>query len=123
MNYLKHLQDIFGNQMTITEELNYKYNGNGALCIIKYLQGSNYRESIIQPVQLSVFTNDLPSTKAILDSFTKAYTNVPYTDGLDYINQIYSTPMVLSNFNQVGTNYVSQFIVSPRLLYQAMCGN
>lgn len=116
MNYLKHLQDIFGNQMKITEELNYKYNGVGTLCIIKYLQGSNYRESIIQPIQLAIYTDDVPSTKAILDTFTKTYTNTPYTDGLEYINQIYSTPMVLSNFNQVGTNYISQFIVSVTLI-------
>lgn len=116
MNYLKHLQDIFGNQIEVTEEANYKYNGNGTVCIIKYLQGSNYRDSIIQPIQLVFYTDNISQTKAILDTFTKTYTNAPYTDGLDYINQIYSTPMVLSNFNTVGTNYITQFMVSATLV-------
>ena len=116
MNYLKHLQDIFGNQVYVTEEANYRYNGEGIVCIVKYMQGSNYRDSTIQPVQLQFFTVDIPGTKSIIDTFTKTYSNAPYTDGLDYINQIYSTPMVLSNFNQIGTNYVTQFLVSATLI-------
>ncbi len=116
MNYLKHLQDIFGDSIKVTEELDYNYKGDGAVCIIKYLQGTNYRDSTIQPIQLSVYTDDLAETKSVLDSFTKTFSNLPYLDGLFYINQIYSTPMVLSNFNQIGATYISQFIISVTLI-------
>jgi hypothetical protein len=116
MSYLSHLQSIFGNQATITEELSYEYSGEGILIIIKYLTGSNYRESTVQPIQLAVYTDDVPTTRTLLDTFAKTYNNTPYNDGLDYIQQIYSTPLVLSTFQPTGINYTSQIIVSGTLI-------
>lgn len=116
MSYLSHLQSIFGNQATITEELSYQYDGEGILIIIKYLSGNNYRESTVQPIQLAVYTNDVPTTRTLLDTFAKTYNNTPYTDGLDYIQQIYSTPLVLTTFQPTGVNYTSQLIVSGTLI-------
>lgn len=116
MSYLSHLQSIFGNQATITEELSYQYDGEGILIIIKYLSGSNYLESTVQPIQLGVYTNDVPATRTLLETFAKTYNNTSYTDGLDYIRQIYSTPLVLSTFQPTGVNYTSQIIVSGTLI-------
>lgn len=116
MSYLSHLQSIFGNQATITEELSYQYDGESILIIIKYLAGSNYLESTVQPIQLGVYTNDVPATRTLLETFAKTYNNTSYTDGLDYIRQIYSTPLVLSTFQPTGVNYTSQIIVSGTLI-------
>ena len=81
MNYLNHLQSILGNQATVTEELSYQYDGDGILVIIKYLSGNNYRESTVQPIQLSIYTTDVPTARTLFESFTKTYNNTAYTDG------------------------------------------
>ncbi|NCD15074.1 MAG: hypothetical protein EOL92_07565 [Bacteroidia bacterium] len=116
MSYLSHLQSILGNQATVTEELAYQYSGEGILVIVKYLSGTNYRDSVVQPIQLAIYTDDVPTTRTLFESFAKTYNNTPYTDGLDYIQQIYSTPMVLSTFQPTGTNFTSQLIVSGTLI-------
>lgn len=116
MSYLNHLQSILGNQATVTEELSYQYDGDGILVIIKYLSGNNYRESTVQPIQLSIYTTDVPAARTLFESFTKTYNNTAYTDGLDYIHQIYSTPLVLTTFQPTGLNYTSQLLVSGTLI-------
>lgn len=116
MSYLNYLQSIFGTDATITEELSYQYDGEGVLIIIKYLSGTNYRDSVLQPIQLAIYTNDVPTTRTMMESFAKTYNNTPYTDGLDYIQQLYSTPLVLSTFQATGVNYTSQLIVSGTLI-------
>ncbi len=49
MSYLSYLQGIFGSSITVTNELNNNYNGDGTVVVIKYLQGSIYQDSTIQP--------------------------------------------------------------------------
>jgi len=114
MNYRNYLQNALGNSVVVTDEIN--YNGDENAVIVKYLQGSNYKESTIQPIQLSVYTNDLPAIKTLLDAFTKTYSNVPFAEDLEYIQQIYSTPMVLNTFQQMGKNYSHMIIVSGTLI-------
>lgn len=116
MNYLDYLK-LKLPSATITEEVNYVYEGSGLAIQIKYLIGQNYKESIWQPIQLSVYTDDLPTTKALLETFTKAYNNtVMDDDSLDYIMQFYTTPMLLQAMNPMNNNFISQYIVSGTLL-------
>ena len=116
MNYLSYLQEKLPSA-TITEEVNYAYEGTGLTIQIKYLIGQNYKESIWQPIQLTVYTDDLPTTKALLDSFTKVYNNtVMDDDSLDYVMQFYTTPMLLQAMNPMGNNFTSQYIISGTLI-------
>lgn len=117
MNYLNYLKsiDTFANY-TVTDEVNYQYNGEGNLLVIKYLAGANYKDSRVQPVQLSIYTNDLQATKTALETFASTYNNSPFYDVTDYIQQIYSTPFLLSSFEQVGNNFSHQFIITATLL-------
>lgn len=112
MSFLNHLQTLLGEDVIVTEELNFNYSGSGVMVVIKYLSGSNFRQSIIQPIQLVVYTDDVPAAKTLFDNFTKTYNNVSYIDGLDYIQQIYSTPSVMSNFQPVGINFTQQLVVN-----------
>jgi hypothetical protein len=115
IDYLKSL-DIF-NGIEITEELNYQYNGASTLIVIKLLSGTNFQNSKVQPIQLFVFTNDVVDTKSLLDIFTASYNNAPFTtDENEYIQQIYSTPMLVTAFDTTGNNYTHQFLVSGSLL-------
>jgi hypothetical protein len=117
MNYLNYLKNIntFSNYV-VTDEINYQYNGDGNALIIKYLAGVNFKDSIVQPVQLIIYTDDLPSTKTELELFASTYNNNPFYDGTDYIQQIYSTPFVLSSFESLGRNFSHQMVITGNLL-------
>lgn len=117
MNYKDYLQGLsYFDGYVITDEINYQYNGEGNAVIIKYLSGTNYRDSKIQPIQLAIYTSDIVATKQTLDTFTNQLNNSPFYDNTDYIQQIYTTPMLLTPFDPAGTNYIHQFIISATLL-------
>lgn len=117
MNYKTYLEGLsYFSGYTITDELNYQYNGSGNALIIKYLNGTNYKDSKVQPIQLAVYTNDLVATKATLDTFTSEKNNAPFYDNTDYVQQIYSTPLLLTPFDPTGNNYTHQFIINATLL-------
>ena len=122
MNYLSYVKSIFNNYTNtyiITEEINYQYNGDGNAVIIKYLSGTNYKDSVIQPIQLSVYTNNPNSIRADLDNFANALNNAPFFDPSSpttYVQQLYSTPILMTPFDPAGNNYIHQFIISGTLL-------
>ena len=113
-SYLEGLSYFSG--YTVTDELNYQYNGSGNALIIKYLNGTNYKDSKVQPIQLAIYTSDLVATKATLDTFTSEKNNAPFYDNTDYVQQIYSTPLLLTPFDPTGNNYTHQFIINATLL-------
>jgi hypothetical protein len=117
MNYLNYLKDISTfSSYIVTDEINYQYNGEGNLLIIKYLAGVNFKDSKVQPVQLIIYTDDLPTTKTELELFASTYNNSPFYDGTDYIQQIYSTPFLLSSFEALGRNFSHQMVITGNLL-------
>lgn len=117
MNYKAYIEGLsYFNGYTITDEINYQYNGSGNALIIKYLNGTNYQDSKVQPIQIAVYTDDLVATKATLDTFTNEKNNSPFYDNTDYVQQIYTTPMLLTPFDPTGNNYTHQFIINATLL-------
>ena len=57
-----------------------KHNHTG-ICISckgSNIRDSNYRDSTIVPIQLDIYTNDVPLAKSIFDTFTKSHTNIPF---------------------------------------------
>lgn len=116
MNYKDYLKDVFGPDVVITDELNFDYNGEGLAIVIKYLSGNHFQDSTIIPIQLAVYTDDVASTKILLDSFTKSNNDTSFMQGFVYVRQFYSTPIVLGSFEDVGINYMTQFIVSGTLV-------
>lgn len=117
MNYLNYIKNQSPFQdFVVTDEINYQYNGESDLLIIKYLAGVNFKDSKVQPIQLVVYTNNLPATKTALESFAHTYNNSPFYDVTDYIQQIYSTPFLLSNFETFGSNFSHQFVITGTLL-------
>lgn len=113
MTYLEYLESVLS--LDITEEINFNYTG-GTVCVLKYLTGTNYRESTVQNIQLAVYTDDLPTAKTLMDNFSKAYTNVAFWEDFTYIQQFYSTPTVLQNLQPYGNNFMHQIIVSGLLI-------
>jgi hypothetical protein len=115
MNYLSYIQGKFPTY-EVTDEVNYQYNGEGNAIIIKYLNGANFKDSVIQPFQLSIYTNDILQVREDLNLFTATYNNAPFYEGQEYIQQIYNTPMVLTPFDKSGTNYTHNLIIQGTLL-------
>lgn len=115
MNYRDYIASIL-TWAYVTEELNYRREAYDKVIIIKDLPGSNYRDAIVKPIQLEIETDDVTTTKALMETFAQSYNNTDYTDGLSYVKQYYNTPMVLSNFNLSGDNYSSKIIVSGTLI-------
>ena len=120
MNYKTYLEGLsYFSGYTITDELNYQYNGSGNALVIKYLNGTNYKDSKVQPIQLAIYTSDLVATKTTLDTFTKEKNNSPFYDSqttTTYVQQIYSTPLLLTPFDPTGNNYTHQFVINATLL-------
>lgn len=116
MNYLNYLKSIFSGY-TVTEESNYNYNGEDTAIIIKYLGGgTNYLDSQIQPIQIAIYSPDIPSAKTLADSFAKNYTNTSFWNDLEYVMQYYSTPTVLSQYQNSGLYPVNHIIINGTLI-------
>lgn len=115
MSYLNYLKGILS-WAEITKELNYQYDGDQPIIIIRELQGSIFEGSVVQPVQLEIQTSEMEETKTLLNAFVLAYNNTSYTDDLDYIKQFYTTPMVIANFETIGSNYSSRLLISATLI-------
>lgn len=115
MNYLEFLQATL-TWATVTDDLNHQYTEDTSVVVVRELQGAIYRDSVVKTIQLELHTTDVPTYKALLDTFAKTYNDTDFTDDFDYIKQYYSTPMVLANFNTVGINYSSQIILSGTLI-------
>jgi len=125
MNYLNYIKSLpTFSDFEVTDEINYQYNGEGDALVIKYLAGNNYKDSKVLPIQLSAYTNDLQTTKALLEDFAKTYNNTPFYydngDGtIDYVQAIYGTPMLLQNFDATGSNFVHQFVIAATIIISA----
>lgn len=115
MDFKTYLTEIL-TTMEVYEETNYHYQANETACVIKYMTGSNYLDSVIQPIQLSIYADDVMAAKVLLDAFTRTYTNTHIIDGTEYATQFYNTPLVLSTGNQIGPNYVANIIVTGTLI-------
>lgn len=118
MNYLNYIKSLVPfSTYTCTDEVHYQYNGSGNLLVVKYLSGTNFKDSTVQPVQLVVYTNDIATTKTALETFATTYNNAPFIDGAStYVQQIYSTPFLLTSFEEIGDNFTHQFIINGTLL-------
>jgi len=122
MNYLSYLKERFPNY-EVTEEVNYEWDGETPAMVIKYLTGTNYRDSTVQPIQLSIHTKDVKGTRNELSVFTATYNNAPFVQNFEYVQQLYSTPMLLTAFDTIGSNYAHQFVITATLIISTNVNN
>lgn len=114
MNYLDYITSIF-TDYEVVEEAHFNWDGETTTVVIKNLGGGmNYVDASVQPIQLTFYTTDTESMMSEVKLFTKAYTNVSFWDDLEYVMQSYSTPQVLSQFNNA--RLTSQIVVQGTLI-------
>ena len=93
------------------------FKPNTIYVVLKYLSSTYSYNVLSQPVQIMAISeqNQIDITKDILSTFTNSYNWVSVVDSTTYIKQQYSTPVVLSNFNEVGFGYRSLVYITGTL--------
>lgn len=93
------------------------FKPNTIYVIIKKLASTLTYNITTQPVQILTIAeqNQLDITKALLESFVNTYNWTTDLDNTTYVKQQYSSPVVLSNFNEVSYGYRSIVYVTGTL--------
>lgn len=93
------------------------FKPNTVYVVIKYLSSEFSYNLLTQPIQILAIAeqNQIDITRAIFEEFTNTWNWKTIDSGTTYAKQQYSTPVVLSNFNEVGFGYRSVVYVSGTL--------
>lgn len=91
---------------------------NTIYVVIKYLSTSIAFNSTVRPIQILVVSegNQMINAKAIFDTFANDFNWQMVIDGTTYVKQQYSSPVVLSNFNDIGYDFRSVLYMSGTLI-------
>lgn len=120
LNQIKNTNDYDINIEIASEQAFAKlktFNPNTIYVIIKKLASTLTYNITTQPVQILAITeqNQLDITKSLLEEFVNTYNwNASLSDET-YVKQQYSSPVVLSNFNEVSYGYRSVIYVAGTL--------
>ena len=94
---------------------------NTIYVVIKRLSTQLTNETETEPVQIVVFCeqNILVDTQTLFDIFVSEnnWQTIDTNDNSIFIKQEYDKPVVISNFNEIGTGYRSILTISGTLLY------
>lgn len=116
MGYKLFLEQALGGYFdTIVNEADYNNTGTNTL-VIRELQGTMFRNSKIQPIQLTAYSDDIDTTKKVLNDFAKNYSKTNFNVGLEFYIQEYGTAFASQLFSQSGANYTNQIILSGTLI-------
>lgn len=96
---------------------------NTVYCVIKYLSTDIVYNSLVRPIQVLIVSegNQMHKAKELFDYFAANYNwkLVTYNEengGVTYVKQQYSTPVVISNFNDIGYDFRSVLYLSGTLI-------
>lgn len=118
-NYL--LQELNNDKIVVLKEQLFAKNGefdpNKIYVVVKYLTSSIEYGAETQPVQLLVLSeqNGLQEAKEIFDTYTQTHNWLSGKFGNTFVKQQYSSPVVMSNFNEAAYGYRSVLYVSATL--------
>lgn len=118
-NYL--LQELHSDKVIVMPEQlfakNGEYDPNKIYVITKYLTSSIEYGVETQPVQILVLSeqNGLQEAKELFDAFTLSHNWRAGTFDNTFVKQQYSSPVVMSNFNEAAYGYRSVLYVSATL--------
>lgn len=85
--------------------------------ITKFLSSNLIFQAKTQPIQMIIFTeeNSMSVANSIITKFCEDWNFRVVIDGTTYTKQMYSTPVVLSNFQMIGSGQRTVFYVSATL--------
>ena len=91
------LQALTDLSVKVVDELDFKLESDIKV-IIKYLTGTIYQDTLLQPLQLYVLTDKLEEAKYIMQTFVETYSQTRDRYDFKHFKQTYNTPVVLENF-------------------------
>jgi hypothetical protein len=83
--------------------------------IIKYLTGTLYKGTKIQPVQLYVLSSNVEEAKMLMETFAETYSQSRERLDFKYFKQTYTTLVILDNFMQIKNKQISALYISGML--------
>lgn len=117
-NYKGYLQEkleqLTSLSIKVVDELDFSLDSDIKV-IIKYLTGTLYKGTRIQPVQLYVLSNKFEETKLLMETFAETYSQSRERLDFEYFKQTYTTPVVLDNFMQIKNRQMSALYISGML--------
>jgi hypothetical protein len=100
-NFKDYLQDklqaLTDLSVKVVDELDFKLESDIKV-IIKYLTGTIYQDTLLQPMQLYVITDKFEEARFLLQTFVETYSQTRDRFQFKYFKQMYNTPVVLENF-------------------------
>ena len=117
MKLINHLAEQLPKDWVLTEELNINWDGETTIGILKMQTGTKYQDSLVQPFQLIVMTDNVIDAKAELESFiTKNQNQFFISDFVNYCKQYYYTPVIPAVATPTGNVLTSQIILTGTLI-------
>jgi hypothetical protein len=97
-NYLQNkLQALTDLSVKVVDELDFKLESDIKV-IIKYLTGTIYQDTLLQPMQLYVITDKFEEARFLMQTFVETYSQTRDKFEFKHFKQVYNTPVVLENF-------------------------
>lgn len=100
-NYKKYLKEKLQSltllSIDVVDEMDFKLESDIKV-IIKYLTGTIYQDTLLQPLQLYVLTDKFEEARYIMQTFVENYSQTRDKFEFKYFKQTYNTPVVLENF-------------------------
>lgn len=97
-NYLQEkLQALTDLSVKVVDEMDFKLESDIKV-IIKYLTGTIYQDTLLQPMQLYVLTDKFEEARFLMQTFVENFSQTRDRFEFKYFKQSYNTPVVLENF-------------------------
>ena len=100
-NFKKYLQEKLQSltdlNVKVVDELDFKMESDIKI-IIKYLTGTIYQDTLLQPLQIYVLTDKFEEAKYLMQTFVETFSQTRDRFEFKYFKQTYNTPVVLENF-------------------------
>ena len=117
MKLINYLKEQLPKDWVLTEELNINWDGETTIGILKMQTGTKYQDSVVQPFQLIVMTDNVIDAKAELESFiTKNQNQFFISDFINYCKQYYYKPVIPTVATPTGNMLTSQIILTGTLI-------
>ena len=114
-NYLQEkLQALTDLSVKVVDELDFKLESDIKV-IIKYLTGTIYQDTLLQPMQLYVITDKFEEARFLLQAFVETYSQTRDRFEFKYFKQMYNTPVVLENFMPIKNKQSNALYVNATL--------
>jgi hypothetical protein len=115
----ERLQELTDTKIIVVNEVDFNFTSddNAITVVIKNNGGAVNGNVKFMPIQFDIYSSlDVQETLAVFNEFVNRYSNTYMNLGLDFYKQDYNTPVVATNFLDVGTTKSYIYITGTLLI-------